>query len=235
MPRPFRRLAPLGPLAVAALCGCGGTDLAATEDTRPPAPPPAAPVLGAAAERPPAVEAAPPAPVEAAGWDFFGPPVGAAEEEDAGPAVDRLRLRGFWEVDGRRMAQLWAGDGRGAGETLLLAVGESRRGVTVVKLGGDTATVDDSRRAGTAGEPDGDAAAGRPRRVVLRLEPAAAGPSSAVAARRPEPRPRRRTPSPPRDLPPGSGSGRSPARFAPPPPLPPPPPGLNSGRTVAFD
>ncbi|QDT15821.1 hypothetical protein [Alienimonas californiensis] len=219
MPRSFRTL-PLGPLgafAVAALSGCGGAELAATED--PQAPPPAAPVaapsdpapapIAAASAAPPAaaprVAAAPLPPEPPADWDFFGPPVDPVAADQAGPRTEHLHLRGFWDVDGRRIAQLWAGRSDGTGQMLLLAAGESGAGVTVVELGEDTATIEHPERVVLTMNPNRDrSAAARPGTVQTGTSgPAVGWPSTPVAAPRSRSRPEsaasyRPPPPPPR-------------------------------------
>ncbi len=218
------------------LCGCGATELAATED----------PDAAVAAEiASPLIEAEVPQEADVAAaaipddpvsWDFFGPPPAVEAAQDVGPATDDLHLRGFWEFDGRRMAQLWLGDEDGGGRILLLAAGESRDGVTVVKLGEETVTVEhqtvtveqperkilrvsDGRRGGSARTARAPAAD----RAFRSARPRPARPSSS----RPSPRPSASlsTPFRPRVSPGNLSETDFPrsAAFGPPPPPPPPP------------
>ena len=218
-PRPLGA-ALLGAACCAAACGCGAEELAATEDPAFAAAPspgdqPAAAARALPRDAQPAAPAAP-VPIEPTDWDFFGPPTVVEQAHEAGPAGERLHLRGFVQkTGGPRLAILWVERAGGAGELMPLGAGQSRGGVTVVKLGEDRATVE------------------HPDRVVLRLDRggrggASGGPSGAAAARRHAPSPRR--PSPPSvrgsSRPPATRSraGSEPSRpdlFAPPPPPPP--------------
>jgi len=224
-------LAWLGPLTAAALCGCGGTDLAATEAPRP-QPVPSEIAVGEKVESPAktadeptpvaATPVAPAAPVEPDGWDFFGPPRSADVAQDAGPAAEHLRLNGFIQFDGEPQRAVLAleRDDRPV-EIFSLAAGENRHGVTLVEFS----------------EEQGTATVERPGRVVLRLEGAQRSvgvPSKATAGRTPIVRPTgRRTPFPPpaavgsfRTEVPSAAQSRSSGRPAGPPLIPPPPPSL---------
>ncbi|MEM9701171.1 MAG: hypothetical protein AAF907_01855 [Planctomycetota bacterium] len=202
------------------LCGCGAEPLAAVEDpqsvTGGPVAETPAESEGNDGEPEPAAET--PTTIEPPAWDFFGPPqVAEATTEQAEAETEHLHLRGFWEIDGVRKAQLWIGPEIG-GAALILGVGESRRGVTVVELGEETATVE------------------RPERVVLRMEPVVGGSTpigSSPLGRRPATRAAVPNPRSARERRPiESGSPRGPAftdparaarRSTAPPPLPPAP------------
>ncbi|MFH5804376.1 hypothetical protein [Alienimonas sp. DA493] len=214
----------LGSFAAAALCGCGGTELAAVEDpqahavapaapepaaTRTVAPEPAAAPLPSKSEVVAAAPAVPTpvAPEEPIGWDFFGPPVAAQEADEADPVAEHLFLRGFITMEGDpRKAVLWAGDGSGSGRILLLAAGESAGGVTVVELGEDTATVEHPGRvvlslapgrtgAGRVGPTTGRPSTGRP--SIHRSSPPPSVRQAVPRPPRPDVEPTYRPPTPP--------------------------------------
>ena len=212
----------LGAACCAAACGCGAAELAATEDPAPAAAPSPGDKPAAARALPrdarPADPAAP-APVGPTDWDFFGPPTVAEKADEAGPAAERLHLRGFIQkTGGPRLALLWVERAGGAGELMPLGAGQSRGGVTVVELGEDRVTVE------------------APDRVALQLPKLGAGTGGAAprGVARPAARPPVRRTARPRVGPPvravrpaaeTASAGRpTPAeRFAPPPPPPPPP------------
>ncbi|WP_171182935.1 hypothetical protein [Alienimonas chondri] len=164
-------------------------------------------------------------------WDFFSLPKPVEEEEKPDGESREIFLRGFWEIDGERVAQLWVRQADQAGEMLLVPLGESRGGVTALEAGADFVVLalgdDDERSVVRLSKPVEESTPQlivppqpfpsdvRPRRYRYAASPRA-------GTRRPDPR---RTGREPAGAPPPSRLDSAPPspRTLPPLPLPPPP------------
>ncbi|MFH5806283.1 hypothetical protein [Alienimonas sp. DA493] len=128
--------------AGAMFCGC--------EEAALPPPATAPPDVGPSAVVPPpppaktaAAESSGEAPTstDPPDWNFFGPPPPVSLAAPPGPPKTEYALRGFWEIDGRRVAQFRVGRPGEPGRILLLGAGESRDGLTALELGENFARV----------------------------------------------------------------------------------------------